>query len=127
MLKQVAVALVRFLGGGVACILAHRPEPATIHRRLDTARVGILAWIAQLLCSVPVAKVLGRIERLDRDLGAGGEGRLAFGRALNCAAIRRRAPIFGASACRWGWWRCGLTAIRLRGFLLGPTLCSIAH
>ena len=43
LLQQVAVALVGLLGGGEAGVLAHRPEAPAIHRRLDAARVGILA------------------------------------------------------------------------------------
>ena len=54
--QQVAVALVRLLGGGVARVLAHRPEAAAIHRRLDAARVGILAGIAQRLVGVPAGE-----------------------------------------------------------------------
>ena len=41
--EQVAEALVRLLGGAEAGELAHRPQPAPVHRRIDAARVGVLA------------------------------------------------------------------------------------
>ena len=40
-LEQVAEALVRLLGGAEAGELAHRPEPAAVHRRVDAARERI--------------------------------------------------------------------------------------
>ena len=38
--QEVAIPGVRFGGRAKAGVLAHRPQPAAIHRRLDAARVG---------------------------------------------------------------------------------------
>ena len=42
--QQIAVAPVALLGGAEAGVLAHGPEPAAIHVRIDSAGVGVLAW-----------------------------------------------------------------------------------
>src|SRR5690242_6367548 len=127
MFKQVAVALIGFLSGGVASVLAHRPQASTIHRRLDATCIWILAGVAELLRRIPITQVFGGVERLHLDLGAGGEGGLAFGRALDGAAVGRRAPLLGARADRWICWLYWLLPIRLRGLLCRLTLHRIAH
>jgi hypothetical protein len=50
--EQVAEALVGLLGGSEACELAHRPQPAAVHRRVDAARERELAGAAEALGEV---------------------------------------------------------------------------
>ena len=47
--EQVAEALVRLLRARVAGVLAHRPLAAAVHVRVDSAREGILARLAEAL------------------------------------------------------------------------------
>ncbi len=47
-LEQVAVAAVGFLGVAEARVLAHRPQPPAVHRRLHAAGEGILAREAEV-------------------------------------------------------------------------------
>ena len=46
--EQVAEALVGLLGGAEAGELAHRPQPAAVHRGVDAAREGVAARQADL-------------------------------------------------------------------------------
>ncbi|MPL92518.1 hypothetical protein SDC9_38619 [bioreactor metagenome] len=41
--EEIAVSLVGLFGGGESRILAHGPEPAPVHGRLDASRKGVLA------------------------------------------------------------------------------------
>jgi hypothetical protein len=52
--EQVAITLIGFLRRGEARVLAHRPEARAVHRRLDTARIGIFARKAKLLFVIGV-------------------------------------------------------------------------
>ena len=45
--EQELEALVGLLGGAEAGVLAHRPEPAAVHVRLDAARERGLAGVAE--------------------------------------------------------------------------------
>ena len=47
LLEEVAEAAVGLLGGREAGVLAHRPEPAAVHRRLDAAGERVLARAAR--------------------------------------------------------------------------------
>ena len=67
-LEQVAEALVRLLGRAEAGELAHRPEPAAVHRRVDAARERVLPRIAEIALVVD-PDVLRRVQRLDRKPG----------------------------------------------------------
>ena len=51
-LDQVAVALVRVLGGREAGVLAHRPEPVAIHALVDAAGERVVAGLAEPLLEV---------------------------------------------------------------------------
>src|ERR1035437_7477828 len=82
LLEQVAVAAVRFLRAAEACVLAHRPQPSAIHRRLHAARKRILARKAQLVHKIEVVQVFGIVRPLDFDSRAGDELGLALGAAL---------------------------------------------
>ena len=66
--EQVAEALVGLLGRAEAGELAHRPEPAAVHRRVGAAGEGILARVAEVALVVDVG-VFGAVERLDRLAG----------------------------------------------------------
>src|SRR5712692_4055148 len=60
LLQEEVEALVGVLGGGEAGELAHGPEPAAVHARVDAARVGELARDADALGRVR-REVLGRV------------------------------------------------------------------
>jgi len=66
--EQVAEALVRLFGRAEARELAHRPEPAAVHRLVDPTREGELARRAEVLL-VGERDAVGRVERLDLDAG----------------------------------------------------------
>src|SRR6266571_3060055 len=53
-----------------AGVLAHRPEPAAVHGRLDAARVRVLAREPQLLLVVRLAR---SVERVELDAAGGRE------------------------------------------------------
>ncbi len=92
-LEQVAEARVRLLRRPEAGELAHRPEPAAVHRGIDAARERIRARPAEVAVVVEL-DVLGRVERLVLDAGDGREElSLALWRRLVTApplARRRR-------------------------------------
>src|SRR5437016_12385881 len=67
-LEEVAEARVRLLRRAEAGELAHRPEPAAVHRRVDAARERIGAGPAEVALVVEL-NVLGRVERLVLDAG----------------------------------------------------------
>ena len=54
--EQELEALVRRLGRAEAGVLADRPRPAAVHRRLDAAREGVLAGEAEVADVVQVAR-----------------------------------------------------------------------
>ena len=63
--EQVVVALVRLVRGAEAGVLAHRPEAAAVHVRLDAAREGRLAGDAEIARRVEAdrVEVVGTVER----------------------------------------------------------------
>ena len=70
LLEQVAEALVGLLGGGEAGVLAHRPEAAAVHRRLDAAGERVLARAARgPRSSSRPARSAGGVEVVDLDAG----------------------------------------------------------
>ena len=83
---QVLEAPVRVLGGAEAGDLAHRPEPAAIHRRVGTARERILARQADVL-GRRVGDVERRVDALQRQAAERAELRL---RAPAARARKRR-------------------------------------
>ena len=99
--EQVAEALVRLDRSAEAGELAHRPELAAVHRRIDAARERVDARIAEVAVVVDLG-LLGRHERLVLEAGDGREQLpLPFGLALvdllaprsrrvECPAILRR-------------------------------------
>jgi hypothetical protein len=64
--RQRVVALVGLAGRTETGVLPHRPRPAGVHRRVDAARVGEVARLAELLRRVPPGEVVRAVDRLDR-------------------------------------------------------------
>ena len=62
-LEQVAEARVGLLDGAEARELAHRPEPAAVHRRVDAARERDSPGKPSFSVGVEAREVLGRVER----------------------------------------------------------------
>src|SRR5690606_8033842 len=69
--QQVVIPAVRLLRRTEAGILAHRPEPAAVHRRIHTARERELAREADRLI-----RPIGRIQPLDGEPARGLESLL---------------------------------------------------
>ncbi len=89
-------ALVGVLGGAEAGELAHRPQPAAVHARVDAAGVRELAREADARLRV-VADVLGGVQRLDLHVGDGREPHRslvprAAVRPLEPFALRHQRP-----------------------------------
>ena len=91
--EQVAEALVRLLHRPEAGELAHRPQPAPVHRGIGAARVRVLAGITEVALGVGALAILLRVERPDRLAG----DRLEAGVALRLAAIDLLEPLVRAS------------------------------
>src|SRR5260370_8347228 len=82
LLEQVTVAAIGFLRAAETRVLAHRPQPSAIHRRLHAARKRILAGKADLVHKVEAVQVVGIVSAFDLDSRAGDEIFLAFGPSL---------------------------------------------
>ena len=92
MVEQVAEALVRLLGGAEAGELAHRPEPAAVHRRVDAARERVRAGVAEVAVVVEL-DALRRVERLVLEPGDRAEElALPLGRRLVQLALPLVVP-----------------------------------
>ena len=90
--EQVAEALVRLLGGAEAGELAHRPEPAAVHRRVDAARERVRAGVAEVAVVVEL-DALRRVERLVLEPGDRAEElALPLGRRLVQLALPLVVP-----------------------------------
>jgi hypothetical protein len=96
LLEQVPEPAVRLLGGGEAGVLAHRPEPAPVHRRLDPAREGHLTRVAEVSLDVEARDVLGAVQVVDLDPGGGLERISPLGGAPQRRRPRRRSPALPA-------------------------------
>src|SRR5262249_36808843 len=83
--EELVIAPVRFLSIGKAGVLAHRPEAAAVHRRLDPPREGELAREAPVL-----VLVFSGVKGLYRRAGRGFEGRLP----LRCPLDRGLVGVF---------------------------------
>src|SRR6266851_2455436 len=82
LLEQITVTTIRFLGAAEARVLAHRPQPSTIHRRLHATREWVLAGKAELVHKVEAVQIVGIVSAFDLDSRAGDEILLALGSAL---------------------------------------------
>ncbi len=69
--EQVAEAPIRFRSGPEAGILPHRPQPAAVHRGVDPTGVRKLARATQVALGIDLDRILGGVERLELDVGAG--------------------------------------------------------
>ena len=65
--EQPLVALVGFLRGAEAAVLAHRPQPSAIHRGLHTARERIAAGQADILIRIEMADTCRRVQYVEFD------------------------------------------------------------
>jgi hypothetical protein len=90
-LEQRAVAAVRLLGGAEAGVLAHRPQPAAVHRRVHPAGEGRLAGHADAP-EAAGAQRLGPVGRLEPDAARGRELGLPLGRAGERRLVGLLAP-----------------------------------
>src|ERR1700680_5047651 len=71
--EQVSETRVGVLCSAKAGELTHGPQPAAIHRWVNSARVRRLARLAQIAVRVPVRKISGGIKLTDGVPGYGGE------------------------------------------------------
>ena len=71
LLEEVAEALVGLLGGREAGVLAHRPEAAAVHRRLDAPGERVLAGPAEVAVLVEAGGVGRGVEVADHDARRG--------------------------------------------------------
>ena len=71
LVEQVAIAPIGLRGGAEARVLAHRPQPAAIHRRLDAAREGKRAGKAELVWRIPALERVGIENRTEASVTVG--------------------------------------------------------
>ena len=93
MVEQVAEALVGLLDRAEAGELAHRPEAAAVHRRVDPARVGEGAGEALVPLAVVVSEIVGGVEGFDRVSGE----RLEANVALALVRVLLLEPLMGSA------------------------------
>ena len=112
--ERLAVERVGFLGGRETRVLADRPRTAHVHRGLRAAHEGLDA--GQRVRERQRCRVLGRVERLQRDaLGCGSVQRLR----------RRAAELLGGELLPVGQ-RGPLRAVVLFAHLVSPQWCPPA-
>src|ERR1019366_3219156 len=76
--EKIFIALVGFFGRGEAGEHAHRPELAAVAGRVNAARVGRLAGIAEILIVIPVSGKIGLgVEAANRRVRDGAETSVA--------------------------------------------------
>ncbi len=108
--KEIAEALVGVFGGPESRELAHGPEPAAVHRRMDAACVRRLAREAEVAVRVPIWQIRFGVQPANRVRGNRGE----FGLALRTFFKSGLEGVFlprlffggglamrGRSLCRW--------------------------
>ena len=103
LLEQVAEPAVGLLGGREAGVLAHRPEPAAVHRRLDAAGERELARQAEVALGVEAGRrqVVGGVDVGDLEVasswrtarGAPGRPSAAFARGRRRASGGPSSPL----------------------------------
>jgi hypothetical protein len=80
LLEKIAEAAIGIGGGREPGVLAHRPEAAAVHRRLDAARIRVLPRPAEVALFVQTGHVRRRVEVLDLNSRCRQEPLLAFRR-----------------------------------------------
>src|SRR3989442_13394740 len=78
LLQEIVEPPVGVFGGGEAGELAHGPDFSPVHRRVDAAREGVLARVAQVAVVIKTGKIGWRVKALDGYAGHGGERCLAL-------------------------------------------------
>ncbi len=78
--EQILVALVGLLGVAHAGVLPHGPQPAAIHRGLDSAREWILPGVADLALLIPALEIRRGVQECEQECGrrSPDRGTLAF-------------------------------------------------
>src|SRR5688500_1929553 len=110
MRKQILESLVRVFGCTEARELAHRPDLAAIHVRVNASRVRILRRKSELRFIVPAGEILGRVQRFrflsrKRRVFEAGLLRLrslGFPSSLRLEESERKLAVgFGGMSVRW--------------------------
>ncbi|CAG6395575.1 hypothetical protein SCOCK_330086 [Actinacidiphila cocklensis] len=104
---QLLVARVGLRGGAEAGVLAHRPGPSGVHRRVDPPGERVPAGLAELLRRVPVPQRLRAVDRLDRQAAfrlARHASRLRSAGGVGLGGLPPRTVAAGVHAVH----RCGL-------------------
>ena len=65
--QEILITFIGLFGITHAGVLAHGPEPAAIHRRLNTASEGILAGIAHSGLDIVAIQIARSVERPNRN------------------------------------------------------------
>ena len=90
--QQVLVAGVGLLGAAEPGKHAHRPRLAAVERRVDTASIGVLAGITEVLHVIKIGHVERGVEPPDGFARSGHKGFFAFGGAGQSVLQRRLFP-----------------------------------
>jgi len=90
LLKKIAIAFIGFFGSSEAAELAHRPEPATVHRLVNAPRVGRFSRLTQVARRIEIGNAVNGVDLVD------GNTRYRCEDAL--ANIPGHAVIIGAKA-----------------------------
>src|SRR5437667_8337429 len=69
--QKIMETFVGIRGGSEAAELPHRPQAASIHLRIDAARVGRDARIREIVFVVEIVKVFRRVQLINRYAGDG--------------------------------------------------------
>ena len=93
MLQKIMEAPVAVLRRPKAGELPHRPQPPSIHCRMDAARKRILAGQSQIAGRIVRRQVVRGIQARDLHIRERGKSRSAFGLLLQTAPQRRRLPL----------------------------------
>src|SRR6185437_3767446 len=93
-----------------AGVLAHGPEAAAIHRRINAAGVGEFAGIANGVFGICARESFFGVEAVDREAGERGEVLLAlFGLCVGCFRRGHGLTIHGQDAHSKIGWRSATT------------------
>src|ERR1700746_2399795 len=91
--QQIAITLVGFRGRAKSRVLAHRPQPAAVHRRIDAARKWKFARETRMLGGIIAAKIFLCIETLERYTGNAPEHRLPLGRFVFVGIVHQKSKL----------------------------------
>ena len=98
-LEQELETFVGLLGRPEPGVLAHRPEPASVHVALNSPRVGVDAGLAELEHRIEALQVLRDVAASDLDAGVG-PAHIFTGRHRQSVSLCRRGCHLGSLAVR---------------------------